>query len=533
MAKPKRVTTTKYKGKDVPALELTDGTKVMAPDCDLKEVLYTAYAEKLTSGETKRDSWISCLVSENLNAIKKHIKEDPTTSLSSIRELNKIVNDTQTYFDTKKQTDADFSEYLLKRMLFPWQEKVFESKSKRKTMCCGRRSGKTYSVVQQALKECLKGPIIGPDGTKKVRVAAIIGLTVEKTAALYWENIKTAIKQCHISTIKIDNGSYTVYFTNSSVLQLLGNNSKAEREKIRGADYSFVAIDECQSQQGMYYLCNDILKPILKGTDGTLVLLGTGPISAGGYWEKCIIDDAFEHFTATMENNPTIPNYEHALEDVLKENHWTKDNITFRREYLGEIAYDTERMIIPKRSYYKDLPQDFHPTVCYIGVDYGWSDFSSFAPILIDEAKKVGYVVHEWKANKTSSQVLVDKMKALNETIHNKYNIPVEDIHIVADSSHQQISQDIYNQGITNIQNAYKLSEQYQWARLSEACACEELYILENGEIDKEADAVVWQWNQEKGCVIYQVDDDTFHPDILDSLKYAWNQYVTDRNTAS
>ena len=532
MAKVKEVVTTELHGKPAKAVKLTDGTLVFKPDDDIEELLYTAFAEKFVNGKTNQKTWIAQFVDQQMDSLKQSLKKDPYVALSTTREVNKIVTNTQSYFNTKKQTDSDFSEYLLKKMLFPWQQKVFESNAKKKTMCCGRRSGKTFNVVQQALKECLKGPIICPDGTKKPRIAAIIGLTVEKTANLYWENIKSAIEKCHINTTKIDNSCYTVYFSNGSILQLLGNNSKAEREKIRGADYCFVAIDECQSQAGMYYLCEDILKPILKGTDGILVLLGTGPISAGGYWEKCLNDDSFEHFHATMEDNPTIPNYEHALEDVLIENHWDRNNITFRREYLGEIAYDTERMIIPKRSYYKELPKDFHPTKCYIGVDYGWSDFSSFAPILIDEAKRVGYVVHEWKANKTSSQALVDKMKALNETIHSKYNIPVEDIHIVADSSHQQISQDIYNQGIINIQNAYKLDEQYQWARLSEACACEELFILENGEIDKESDAVVWKWNQEKGCVIYQVDDDTYHPDILDSLKYAWNQYVTDRNAS-
>lgn len=532
MAKVKEIVETEVHGKKQKAVKLTDGTLVFQPNDDIEELLYTAFAEKFVNGKTNQKTWISQFVDQQMDSLKQSLKKDPYVALSTTREVNKIVANTQGYFNTKKQTDSDFSGYLLRKMLFPWQQKVFDSRTKRKTMCCGRRSGKTYSVVQQALDHCLLGPIISSDGTKKKRQAAIIGLTVEKTANLYWQNIKDAIEKCHISTLKIDNSSYKVTFSNGNTLELLGNSTKAEREKIRGADYSFVAIDECQSQAGMYYLCEDILKPILKGTDGTLVLLGTGPISAGGYWEKCLTDEAFEHFHATMEDNPTIPNYEHALQDVLEENHWTKDNITYRREYLGEIAYDTERMIIPKRSYYKELPKDFHPTKCYIGVDYGWSDYSSFAPILIDEAKRVGYVVHEWKANKTSSQVLVDKMKALTDMIHVKYNVPVEDIYIIADSSHQQISQDIYNQGITNIQNAYKLDEQYQWARLSEACACEELFILENGEIDKEADAVVWKWNQEKGCVIYQVDDDTYHPDIMDSLKYAWNQYVTDRNAS-
>ena len=524
-----KVTTGTVNGKTMKAVKTPGGCTLFMPEDDIEEVLNSSWAEVLDSGKVSNNSFLGKLIQQSAQRISIEASKDANTAMFAINSMNKIAKNTAQYYNKKKTTDTDFSEYLLKKMLFPWQQKVFESNRKKKTMCCGRRSGKTFSVVQQALKECLKGPILCPDGTKKTRIAAIIGLTVEKTANLYWENIKSAIEKCHISTSKVDNGAYTVYFSNGSILQLLGNNSKAEREKIRGADYCFVAIDECQSQSGMYYLCEDILKPILKGTDGTLVLLGTGPISAGGYWERCINDDAFEHFHATMEDNPTVPNYEHALQDVLEENHWDKNNITYRREYLGEIAYDTERMILPKRVYYDAIPDDFHPVKCYIGVDYGWRDYSSFAPIIID-AQGQGYLVGEWKQNKTGATELVNKAKSIVDAFHKKYNLPMEDIHIVADSSHQQISVDFYNQGITQVENAYKQDENYQWARLGEALELGELQIVKNDPFDRECDALVWQWNAEKGCVIYKIDEDTFHPDIADSVKYAWNQYLSDRN---
>ena len=531
MAKIKKLTTAEISGAEHKCVKLTDGTKVFQPDEDIEELMYTAFAEKFSCGKTNQKTWIAQFVDQQMDSLKHNLKKDPTIALSAMREITRTVNNTQDYFNSKKQTDSDFSEYLLRKMLFPWQQGVFDSKSRKKTMCCGRRSGKTYSVTQQALDHCLQGPIIAPDGTKKKRIAAIIGLTVEKTANLYWQNIKEAIEKCHINVQKIDNSAYKVQFSNGNMLELLGNNSKAEREKIRGADYSFVAIDECQSQQGMYYLCEDVLKAILKGTDGTLVLLGTGPISAGSYWEKSLNDDAFEHFHATMEDNPTIPNYQHALEDVLRENHWTKDNVTFRREFLGEVCYDTQRLVYPKRTYYKELPENFVPKYCYIGLDYGWEDYSSFAPILIDD-KGEAYLIKEWKQNHTPSTYLVDKAKELTEYFHKEYNLPYEDIKIIADNSHQQVSQDIYNAGITNISNAYKLDENYQIARVSEGLSVGYLHIQENGPFDEECDALVWQWNEEKGCVIYQLDDKSFHPDIADSVRYAYNTYLTERNLA-
>ena len=65
------------------------------------------------------------------------------------------------------------------------------------------------------------------------------------------------------------------------------------------------------------------------------------------------------------------------------------------------------------------------------------------------------------------------------------------------------------------------------------ALALGDLLIEENKPFDAECNQLVWQWNDEKGCVIYKVDDDAYHPDIADSVKYAWNTYITDRNAGA
>lgn len=512
------------RGKKYKCIKLEDGTKVFQPEEDIESLFYNALGEKFTNGGVTKTSWLAGFIDTNLNSLKKAVADDPNTSLSALREIGKVATKTQAYFDKKKTVDTDFSRYLLRSNLFPYQQNVYDDINKRITMLWGRRAGKTHTAARLAYKMAL-------EKEEKPREIIIMGLTLEKTAGLYWEELKKAAKDAHIPVQKTDAGSYTIILSNGNSIQLWGNNSKAEREKLRGKDtYAFI-IDEMQSQQGLYYLLTDIISPIIRGRNGVIICLGTAPISAGTKWEEIINDPAWSHSSATMENNPTIPDFEHALQNVLEENHWTKDNITFRREYLGEIAYDTERMILPTRKYYKDLPKDFKPTHCVIGVDYGWQDFSSFAPIIFDDQYNM-YLVKEWKQNKTASSEIVQKMKVLIGEIQKEYNIPVEDIKIVADSSHQQISQDIYNQGVTNITNAYKLDEQYQWSRLGEALAIGDLQILENGEFDKECDALVWKWNSEKGCVIYQVDDDTFHPDIADSVKYALNTIITERNTA-
>ena len=37
----------------------------------------------------------------------------------------------------------------------------------------------------------------------------------------------------------------------------------------------------------------------------------------------------------------------------------------------------------------------------------------------------------------------------------------------------------------------------------------------------------VWKWDDEKKSVIYEIDDDYFHPDLMDAIRYAYTTYKT------
>lgn len=505
-------------GKKMKCIKLKDGTRVFDANADVEDILFKSYAEKMQTGKVSQKTWLASFVDKTLDGMVQSVQDAPETSLSAAREMNRIVTATQSHFNKSKTIDSDFSRYLLRKMLFPWQKEFFDETCRKITELAGRRSGKSYSIVQKALDHCLEGPIKTEAGDKK-RQAVIIGLTFEKTAAIYWENIKKAIEESHIPTAHIDNGAGRVTFTNGNELFLYGNNSKAEREKLRGFDLSFVAIDECQSQQALLYLYESILAPQLKGTAGTIIFAGTAPLTANTFWERCINDNTFAHFHATMENNPSIPDYQNALDDVLKENGWDRNNITFRREYLGEIAYDTNRMIYPDRKYWEEIPSSFRPVGAVIGVDYGWRDYNSFAPIIYDETGQM-YLIKEWKQNKTASTGIVKQAEILKEQLHKEFNIPYSEILFVADSSHQQVSQDFQNRGM-NIQNAYKFDEMYQIAQVAEALAIGDLLIQKGSYFDQECSQLSYKFNEERQCVVYEIDENVFHPDIADSVKYA------------
>ena len=502
-------------------------TLVYPDDLDLEQELMENYRDILLTGKPRNNTWLAKVLEKDFAKLQA---EDTYNALSVIKEVGKIAKTTTDYFNKKKEGDVDFISFMLDKNLMPWQREVLRDLSKRIVSFAGRRAGKTYEIASHMIDHCLKG-FDEVNGVKKYREAIYIGLTLEKAAAVIWDILISTIEKCKVPVKKRDNGLYRIEFSNGSAIQLLGNNSKADREKIRGFDSSMFVIDECQSQQGLLYLVNSIIGPIIKGRDGVLMLSGTAPLSAGTFWEDAINSGTYSVHHATMEDNITIPDHEHALQQVLEENHWTEDNITFRREYLGEIAYDTNLLVYPFRHYYEDLPK-VQWKCCYIGIDYGWTDSTAIAPILIDNDGNM-YLVNAFKQSGMSSSSIIDKVKATVEFITKTYNVPSTYIRVIDDCNGGNITRDIYNAGVTQIQHAYKQGESYQISLVIEALDSGTLKIKKDDYFDDECNKMVWKWNQEKGAVIYELDDATYHGDICDAVKYAVATYYSDNVTDS
>ena len=499
---------------------------ILYQDFDAVDCLYNSLAEYFTTGKVSGSSHLGKIIQKDFDIIEKGLKNN-NPDLRHLKDLIEITGKVQEYRDNKKATDKDFIEYLLRKNLFDWQKKVFDDYSKKIDLICGRRSGKSYTIVDLMLKHCNEGyDNIEVDGriVKKPRSAVYIGLTLQKAANNVWQLLKDEIQRCKIPTLKIDNSAYRIDFANGAFIELAGNSTKAEREKIRGKDSSMFIIDEAQSHQGLGYLITSIIQPIVKGRNGVMVLSGTGPITAGGVWEQVINDNTWSKHTATMEDNPTIP--ANALRDVLVENGWDENNITYRREYLGEIVYDSQRLIIPNRSYYSiDDIKNRTFDCCIIGGDYGYSDYNAFIPMIRDSLSKKWYVIDGVRKNHLSSNEIVNEFLNLSNKIETEWKIPKNNQYAVMDSSHQQISRDIYNRGFFNISNAEKIGEVQMFQDLSTDCSLGNVLIVKGSEVDNACNIASWQFDEERQAVIYSVDDKFNHEnkisDIMDALKYA------------
>lgn len=486
----------------------TDGTTLTTRDGNnLLELYYSSVYDILTTKKGDARNPLTPFVKEGISKLQE----------SSLVQLDRLVKQTAEYY-APDTTDSEFIEYRLSKRLFPWQKQVLNSTAKKITLCCGRRSGKSFGMAYIAVNHCTQA-VDNFNGFTKPRKVAIIGLTTEKEANIVWQPLLTA---ADISKMpyKANHSNYTINFNNGTSIQIFGNNNKKDRENIRGAEYSLILIDEAQSQNNLSYLLTDILGPIITGRDSTTILAGTGSLTGRGTWVDLCESPSYQHFHYTMADNPSTPPT--ALDDVLRDNKWTPDNLTYQREFLALHVIDTTRTIIPKWHTVKEVPSNFIATGCYVGVDYGYEDYNAFVPIVWNNEGNI-YCLKSIKFNHASSEDIVNKAKELEDELNRQYKVkPI----FIADNSDQSISQSIFRRGIT-IYNAYKVDLLAQITDTKEYVVNGTIQFVEadTKEMIEEFKNLVWKWDEANKCVIYEEDKEYYHGHVFHALRYALNTY--------
>lgn len=489
------------------AIVFSDDTKLMTRDGkNLLDAYHEAVYDLLTKGTTDPN-----------NVAAKYVKSSfKKLGESSLLTINRVVKDTAEYF-AQDNTDAEFVEYRLSKRLFDWQKTVLASTAKKITMCCGRRTGKSYGEAFIAVNHCTSG-YDEINGFRKPRKVALIGLTVEKAADIFWNNILNAAELSGMK-YKKDNSKYKITFANGATIEIFGNNNKAEREKVRGTEFSLIIIDEAQSQNALHYLLTDIFGAIVTGRDSTVILSGTGSLTGYGTWVDLCNDPKWQHFHFTMNDNPSIPFG--AMQATLdNEFNGDENNVTWQREYLANHVIDTTRMIIPSWHEIEKIPDNFIATGCYVGVDYGDSDYNALVPVVFNNEGKL-YAIKSLKFNKCDVTTIVEEAAKIDDYINKTFKVRAQ---FVADTSHQAISREIARRGI-HISNAYKIDLKQQLFNLKDYVVNGTIEFVGCPELIDEFKNSVWKWDDERKSVIYEEDKEYYHPDCLHALRYAVTVY--------
>lgn len=482
---------------------------------NVREVLYETLQNKLMNipkgeNESFLESYIQNLFNEALQ--RPNSKSGVLVSQMFINgdTINLLSESTQ----KEMENNREFACYKLSKSLTPKQNELMNVvEHNTKTIgITSRRLGKSFTGANAVIQFCVKYP-----GCFNL----IIGLTAESTKKQYWQNILDNAERAGLVIAQQNKADGTLEFSNGSSIKLGGNSNKEEADKYRGNALTGICIiDEVGHQKyGLKYLVEDVVTPMLQSKESRLLMIGTPPRIPHHYSERCWNNDTFGHFHGTAVDNPHLGKpFKEMIADVCREKGVDETDSLIRREYFGEFAYDTEAQCYKGYQTYGKLPKDFKTTNIYIGVDFGFEDFNGIARIDANLKEKRAFVTEERKFNHAD---IMEIMLQINDVYKKaKKEHPFARIKIITDTNEPALAQTLYQEGLP-VEKAYKANKIDMMQYLATMLRRGVIKIKKGGYLEDEFQQIVYKRDEETDAVLPEIDEDVFHPDIADALKYA------------
>lgn len=425
-----------------------------------------------------------------------------------------------------RREDTDFQLYRILKQGFAIQQQILMDLNKKIIIMAGRRAGKT-----DVIKKKIGSVLLTKEDAKVLYVAKTISVGMQQV----FEGVMDLLNDFNNPVIESNRTEGRIKLSNNSELFIRGNSSTEEREKLRGFRWDLAIIDEAQSQTALPYLINDVIEPALIDRKGQLFIAGTGPRVRGTYFETLWTEvDTFKasRYNWNLSDNIFIEDYEKVLDSILEEKHLTKDSPLFIREYLGKLAFDIDALVVRLEppNFYEDKEmiqwiqsQPRSDIKFTAGLDFGFVDSNAFVIVMYSEKKNERWIVYEYKEAGTSSEALAKAVKKGIEYINTDskfYEIPTKFFYIYADSANQQLIYDFFTQYKLPVQNAYKANKDFAYELLQEETRKGFIKTKRGSIFEDEAMKTVYARNDADNLTRV-VDDDLFHPDLMDALLYS------------
>lgn len=494
-----------------------------------KTLIQNAFVDVMQS-PTKTGKTVAPYYIAFLDKIKKSALEPGTKEAMFMANLllqEGVLDDIDKQLNKSKREDTDFLSYRIWRTCHDQQQKIMLTKEKFIFAMAGRRAGKTEAATKKSVEIST---------TIQDAKVLIIGLSFTRALELYWNALIKEFTDLGIEIVEQRRTEGLIKLFNGSEIHLHGNTTVDERDKLRGSKWHLIIIDEVQSQKALPILIDEILEPTLLDYQGQMMLIGTGPKVRGTYWEQLWTSETKKAFRINwnISNNPFIPNYEKVLEEIKKEKGLTDKSPLFQREYLGQISYDDDALCFRMKdnNYFTDVDmvswinsQPRTDIKFTAGLDYGYVDSDGFAIIMFSSSRPERWLIYEHKGNRTGITELADKIKQGMDYVNTSplfSSIPDKHFYIYSDSggAGKKISFELSTQYNLPCLDAYKYDKNFAIERLQEETRTGDFKIRKGNVFDDEALKTVFSRN-EKDELTRQIDDDTFHPDLLDAVLYA------------
>jgi hypothetical protein len=308
--------------------------------------------------------------------------------------------------------------------LFDLQQDVFFDPSKYKTVCCGRRSGKTVTLKTIANVTAHAHPKEGMSPS----LVALCYPTLDRAVRIIWPFLQADAFKNHW---QLDNTRHMIKVPGGAEIWLIGLDDQYDIGKLRGNPYHLIVIDECQDlRPNFQHLVDVVINPALEDHNGNLILSGTCDPTCYGYWHDACQGDKFIHFNWSMFDNPRLPAWagredwremaRAARRRILDENNWTDDDPTFRNEYLGLWTRDESQLVFNR---YNPAVNDYVPDPktglppgrdwrYIIALDFGFTDAFAISCLGFSYSHKALYEINSEAHHGTT---LMDWAKVIDD----------------------------------------------------------------------------------------------------------------------
>jgi hypothetical protein len=246
---------------------------------------------------------------------------------------------------------------------------------------------------------------------------------------------------------------HTITEPNGAVIRLAGVKDESAAEDLRGPRYRRVVGDECGTfhSELLRYVVEDVVQPALVDSGGDLLLIGTpGPDpDPKDYWFQLTGDPVTKlpgkwptHHGTIYDNTKARVNPRVALADILRQNNWTEDHPTFRREYLAEWVPDVGSLVFDYQGIFAPGPES---GLTVLSLDFGVVDHTSFTILRQKERPQV-WVMQSYSLGGLDIYQIAEIVQGLRQrwrpnhivgdegglgkgyalTLNRQYNIPIE-----------------------------------------------------------------------------------------------------------
>ncbi len=263
----------------------------------------------------------------------------------------------------------------------------------------GRRGGKSTAFVAKVLQTFERSP---------AATAFYFAPTGEQGVDILWETLARYNVEYDLGLR--DHWSERLWTKGQRRLEMFSFHDRGDVDRARGRWAHLVGVDESQLAPAWFvHQFEAAILPVTIDYLGQAWALGTpGPVAEGFFFDACHDTDKWStghHWTAA-QNPFFLRQGRDPLAEVRERFKFAPDNITYRREWLGEWIVDPDALVyyIPPEAIRTIGPVDWWGNI--LGLDFGWKDHDAIAAVGLTALRQTSHLRHlETKGQQTNHQL--------------------------------------------------------------------------------------------------------------------------------